>query len=746
MRTRRKVAHGIITLLIAGAASARADTSGQGEIAFQGYYLGGDFHQLSDITGIAANFRTFLPGLGVLSGNLETYGGEGKFRTGDNFIDLNGATWFGLRFRLTGGDFRVPTALLPLPFTNIFLPELGAEGFKVEASRAGRRYAFFYGTETLIAGPRVPFRVRVPQKVFAASVVQSFGDKLEIGARVLNLSTSASSADTVLFAPGQDFPHATTFTANVTYKASSHLSLYGEATASLTSSSPTFSSTRQSPFSFTFGPVWRSHRLTVKANYIHQSPSYLPIAGYFLGDRSGPYIEAQFKAAEGIELFGSASYYRNNIENSESLPTFHSGSISGGASASLPFRFSASAQVSTIDFSVKEPGVDTSLTSYNRQFVATLGRPIRNHNVHFSFRDLDITSAGRNERQRSVEIEDIVQIKKISLGGAVRDQRLISDQSKDTLFIRGSAQTQRGRVSAYAYIEHGDDLANHTAFITNTFNTSVFGGALRVTKVWNVQVEASRNRLTTELNAENIFLLQNQGAFVSNAVTGLNQWTAYFRVNRSIRWGHGLPSGDLDKYTAEQMPIVGSIEGTVTAQGFVSNLPAKNIPVVLDDGRVVATNETGVFRFSHVPEGRHRVSIAVNELPADYDPGTALDAVLDVKPRRVSNAGLSVIPLVSVAGRLVGPPATALDGIVVRLNPADRYTTPDAEGRFAFYNLREGEYDMTIDTASLPEFATLDRSAVHVTLKRGTQTEEPVFRLEIHKPEKPIRRTFEKPI
>jgi hypothetical protein len=740
-----------IALLIAGAASAYsadAEPGGQGEIAFQGYYLGTDSSPLIDITGVAANFRTFFPGLGLLSGNLETYGGQGQFRAGDNFLDLSGAAWYGYRWRITGGDFRVPMALLPFPFTNIFLPDLAAEGVKVEAASATRRYTVFYGLETLIAGPRVPFRIRVPQKMLGASVVQKLGEKLEISARAIHLSTGADALgldapDANLFAPGQDFQSSSILSATVLYKFSPELQFYGEADASATSGSVSFPNARRSPFSFTAGPVWKSRKLTVKANYIRQSASYLPVAGYFLGDRTGPYVEASFKPIDAIELFGSASQYRNNIDNSADLPTFRSHSTSAGASFSLPWRFSASGQLSTIDFSVQQPGDGLSL-SHNRQIIGTLGRPIHNHNLRLSYRDLDINSDGRPERQRSVEVEDVVQIKHVSLGAAVRDQRLNTEEKKDTIFVRGSAQTQYKRLSAYAYIEHGDDLANRTVFLTNTFNTTVFGGAVRVTKDWNVQFEASRNQLTIDLNPENIFLLQNQGAFVTNAVAGLNQWTAYFRVSKSLRWGHGLPSGDIDRYTAQQMPIIGSIEGVVREQRLEGNEPARGVPVVLDDGQIVTTNEDGLFRFTRVAEGRHTVSLAINQLPADYDPGATRETAIDVKARHVVNAELSVTPLASFTGRIIGPAGTGLDNVIVKLLPTDRYTTPTPEGRFGFYNLREGEYDVAIDPKSLPEFGTLDRITAHVSLRRGAPAEELTFHLSVQKPEKPIRRIFEK--
>jgi hypothetical protein len=740
-----------IALLAAGvtfAGAADSEPGGQGEIAFQGYYLGTDSSPLTDITGVAASFRSFFPNLGLLSGNIETYGGQGQFRTGDNYLDLSGATWYGYRWRVTGGDFRVPIAQLPFPFTNIFLPELAAEGVKIEAASAARRYTLFYGVETLVAGPRVPFRIRVPQNVLGASMVQKLGEKLEIGVRAIHLSTgpNALGLDAPsgnLFAPGQDFESSSILSASVLYKLSSQLQFYGEADASATSGSVAFPNARRSPFSFTAGPVWKTRKVTVKANYIRESASYLPVAGYFLGDRAGPYVEAAYQPIEAIELFGSVSQYRNNIDNSADLPTYRSNSTSAGVSFALPYRFSLSGQLSTINYSVQQPDVGLS-TSHNQQIIGTLGRPLRNHNLLLSYRDLDITTDGKYQRQQSVEIGDVVQFKRMSVGGAVRDQRLVADQSKDTIFVRGSAQTQYKRLSAYAYVEHGDDLANRTVFLTNTFNTTVLGGAVRVTKQWNVQFEASRSLLNIDLNPENIFLLQNQGAFVTNAIAGLNQWTAYFRVSKSLRWGHGLPNGDLDRYTASQLPIIGSIEGTVREQHLDGSDPARGVPVVLDDGTLATTNEVGQFRFSRVAEGRHTVSLAVNQLPADYDPGTTPTATIEVKARRVASAELNVTPLVFFSGKIVGPDGTALDGVIVKILSTERYTTPTPEGRFAFYNLREGEYDVVIDPKSLPEFGVLDRITAHVSLASGIPADELTFRLSVQKPEKPIHRGFEK--
>jgi len=59
--------------------------------------------------------------------------------------------------------------------------------------------------------------------------------------------------------------------------------------------------------------------------------------------------------------------------------------------------------------------------------------------------------------------------------------------------------------------------------------------------------------------------------------------------------------------------------------------------------------------------------------------------------------------------------------------------------------LREGEYDLTIEPKSLPEFATVDKTTAQVSLRGGIQAAEPIFILTVNKPQKPIHRSVEKP-
>jgi hypothetical protein len=166
---------------------------------------------------------------------------------------------------------------------------------------------------------------------------------------------------------------------------------------------------------------------------------------------------------------------------------------------------------------------------------------------------------------------------------------------------------------------------------------------------------------------------------------------------------------------------------------------------VLENGMRMTTNDDGVFRFSGVPEGEHTVALSRTELPAEYDPGSKTEEKLVVKARRSTSSELEVMKLVFVSGKIEGPAGFDLLTVVIRLSPLNRYTTPDENGNFSFYNLPEQDYELILDTSSLPEFAVLSTPvSAAISLRAATPFAPARFAFEIRKPEKPVRRTFEK--
>jgi hypothetical protein len=110
----------------------------------------------------------------------------------------------------------------------------------------------------------------------------------------------------------------------------------------------------------------------------------------------------------------------------------------------------------------------------------------------------------------------------------------------------------------------------------------------------------------------------------------------------------------------------------------------------------------------------------------------------------LSRADFDVVRLVYIQGKLTGPKEVPLDNVIIRMLPGDRYTTPDTEGNFFFYNLREGEYTLAVDEKTLPEFAEMNQPRISITVHVGAAPEPVAFGFKINKPEKPVRRVLDK--
>jgi hypothetical protein len=256
----------ILGLSAFAAVCAYAQEGGQAEVALQGYYLGGGSQTLLSTTGVAVRFQEFLPEFGLIRGSLEGYRTGGSIQPADNFLELRGFRMGGLRWNLTGGDFRAPASPVQNPFTNLFFPEINARGVQIEASNSRSAYTVFYGNETLLGGPRIPFRVTVPQTAMGANMRQKFG-RLETGVRLLRLTTKEQDLDgnSFFFPAGRSFLSADNLTVYTAYSLSEHFRWYGEATA--TRAKTIDGQPTGQPISYFFGPAWESPRFTVRANY-----------------------------------------------------------------------------------------------------------------------------------------------------------------------------------------------------------------------------------------------------------------------------------------------------------------------------------------------------------------------------------------------------------------------------------------------------------------------------------------------
>jgi len=751
-RARRPVSAAAILLLAGATAHGQSSgvpsgiPGGQGDIAFQGYYLGGNQQDLLNTTGTAFHFQEFLPKLGFLSGSLEGYGAQNRFQTGYNFLELRGTPWMGHYWTFTGGDFHLSANLVQFPFNNIFTPEINGRGVKVQAVHGDTQYMFFYGEETLNAGPRVAYLITTPQRVMGASVVRRVAAHWLIGARVMQFSTSpqAIADNPYLFPAGRAMPLVRTMAIQSSYTPVQRLKIYAEASRPMADAD-----TAHTVTSALVGASWEGTAVTVRANYVSQGTLYYPLAGYYAGDRQGPFVEARWRPWKGIELYGSASQYRNNLEHDTSLPLLNSTSTAMGISTMLPGKVSANAQIATVAYSDQTPGQDT-VTSNNRQISAALSRSIGHQTIQVSWRDIRMDIEPSAQRQRSSEVGDTYQFRHFTLGGSVRYQQMTGSQRLNSLFFRGLAQANLGPFSAFANVEVGNDMANQTVFSTEAYRTSVVGMSLRLKRGWNLQAEMFRNQLNFTMNPENIFLLENGSALAgispaAATLAAMSQWSFYFRLWKQIRWGGGLPTENPDQFIAKAAPLVGSVEGVVKLKMLAAASYVPGIPVSLDGSQTEITGPDGHYCFKNIPEGPHEVALALAQLPADLDPGEAQKSQVLVQPRRPTRADFEVLPLAMIQGRVHGPEKAPLEDIVIRLAPGTRYTTTNKQGVFTFYNVREGDFELALDPKTLPEGGALRSPAtVPVAVRVGTAPPPLEFTFVVNTTQKPIRKVLDR--
>jgi hypothetical protein len=760
----------VLVLICCGGEIRAQESAGQAEVAIQSYSLSGSGQPPIQTTGMAVKTTQFIEGLGLMTANVEGYGGEG-LRTGNVFAGLEGTPLWGWHWDFMGGDFHFPSDLVENPFSNVYTPEIAARGLHIVMRRTDRSYQFFVGEDTVLEGPRIPFRLVLPQRVMGADLQQKVGKRWAFGLRFLNLDTSPSALtkDSTYFFPGRSYQNSNSLTFQSTYLFTEHLKVYAEAgygtassfspaqLAELPSSqgepaapSPTTSSpVRQQPFSLVIGPSWETSKFTIRANYVRQSTTYLPLLGYFAGDRKGPYLEGHYRPLGWAEFYGSTSAYANNLENNPDVPSFRSFGYTAGSSFTLPWRVNVGASLTTLNLTEREPSQPGALPSDNRQINLNLSRPLGRHNLRFSVIDMKLNTNLQPQSQRFEEVEDTFTWKHLVLGGSARLQNSQSTESRNTVFYRGSIQANIKRISAYAYMENGNDLVNKSLFSTNSVSSTVAGVSAPLLKGWTLQLEAFRNQLLTAVNPENIFLFGNSDQGLNSQLAGFNQRSVYIKISKHFQWGKGLTEGSsMEEYAAQHAPLLGSVEGLVT-EGAVGTLqPAPNVGVIIDGSHTAVTDATGHYLFAEVPEGTHEVALNMEELPADYEPGPANLAHVSVQPRAIARTDFNVLRLSNLAGRIVAPKDVQFDDVVVRLVGTKLYTTPYGDGTFSFYNLREGQYEVEIDVATLPEGYVL-ASPARVPVAVSSTTPAPPIGFEIKvKPEaaKPIREMLKQEI
>lgn len=693
------------------------ETTGQAEFSIQGFYLGGKSEQGISTTGVSLFFQHFYSQT-KLQGRLENYRDKTGISTGENFVSLEALPWRGYRWNLRAGDYRLlirPSGASP---SNLWFPDVLMRGTKIDMTGGSWTASAFGGVVTVMQGPRMPYLRPVPQRLGGAGLTWKKCENLQAQVMAFRITANLEklSGQTFYLVPSRLFPSSNQVIGNVSWRPAPHLKLFGEAGIS-TAPRPLGAHSRPGELSTTLSVEYERARFDVRANYVRQANSLLPLAGYFVGDRSGPFAEFRYSLAKRITLFGNGARASNNLDRAPQFQSMQSRTLSGGGSVEMPGRILLIGNVSSIRLSTASPGAPAPLVSGNRLSMFSAMRTIGRHSLRAGWREIRISAPEDSGRIRSLEIDDSYGGRSFTISGGARLDSRLGQERRDSLVLRGSLSVHTGRLAGYFSMEAGRDLANETLFVTNQTRSAIAGLAAQVTREWTFSLEAVRSTLLSDLNPKNVFLLSNTGMPLWTILDAMNRWTAYFRLSRTFRWGRPLPRKYQNAAIDELYPVMGTIEGWVMEETAAGPVPAAGIPIVLDGSRTEMTDAEGRFRFADVPQGRHAVALPPRELPAEFDAASASEVPVQVIPRRTARAEFRVIRLARISGKFVSGRVAPFTSIIVRLAGTARYTTPDEEGNFNFYNLPPGDYELVVDLSAMPRpyrLSTPDRIPVRV--------------------------------
>lgn len=146
-----------------------------------------------------------------------------------------------------------------------------------------------------------------------------------------------------------------------------------------------------------------------------------------------------------------------------------------------------------------------------------------------------------------------------------------------------------------------------------------------------------------------------------------------------------------------------------TISGRVTNLlgrPLKDVRVYLGPYSIY-TPEDGKYEFKDVPSGEYQLGVDDNSLPATYKSCCASQTII-VNDRTRIKSDFQLIPLGTVSGRVFNDrngdgryaEGEGVGGVVLKLG--DQVTISDPDGKYGFYNVDPGKYELSASASAIP--------------------------------------------
>ena len=728
---RRWLAAAAVLLLLAGVALAQQPNAGEVEVGTE--VLSQSGNAVASTPGVGptqvgwlANFQQSFGSDGLLTLSFDSATDGSTWQNGNNLAAWRNLPFAGGRWFLRAGTLNFATDRMPLHFGSLYSPNVYLSGGAAEYRLSGLSVTAFAGRELIQEGPYLPFFTSSPSELSGVQLLFSNRGPLTLEARYFHTRSVGAPG---LLAPvlGQPPASADNVYLDGDYRLGKHDDWLGELSLSRARQTAAPAAASQTFLSYFFGPMISRPSFDIQAYVLREGEDYLPLSNVISGDRTGAYASIDLHPSTRWSLSTSlADYHAGGLGTS---PFADSDAFTtGGAFSFNPgngYSLVASATRGQITPVSGAQGPSLGLTTAQLQ----AGRSYGANRTYLRYQDWVSTStvAGDNSTVHSEEVEQDRMFGGDSISAIVGLQQNAGGATTLNGQLGGNLQFgQWFTLSGSAQL--GKDLRDQTALSLETYRTIMLLATVHLPWQFALSGEWIHNSSVSQLNPARV--LVGLGAGPVPLLPALSQQTVFFRLTKTIHWGHGVPMlAGLPENDADSLvPTYTSVTGVVfndragTGRWAAGDSGVPGVEVTLS-GRTAITNAKGRYEFPAVRAGQYLLGLDMNHLPAAYSAPDARPRLIQVgaEAPRV-NIPLQVVGAVSGAVFANGKP---LAGLELRLRRAGKpaggalYAFTGKDGKFAFQDVLPGEYHAVVALDSAPPGARLAAPVPPVLVTSG---------------------------
>jgi hypothetical protein len=474
------------------------------------------------------------------------------------------------------------------------------------------------------------------------------------------------------------------------------------------------------------GPVYQSEKLKLEGNYRRNEPGFLFIdpAQQLERDREGVYAVGEYAYSPSTQFFSSLDFNRTNLSHDLTKPRINTLNTILGTTLLLPYSIGMTTSLGVSRISGDDgTGESISGGTYRFRMNGSYRRGLWAPYWRYRWEHLNDSRSSNNTLNEMIGGLSGSPLRSVYFRSEL-GARFESDDS--AILIEDQVNYYPAwiglSVSAGLDLEfHNPDDPSGTQAVRRL--SGGFYWSLPYRSRLFLQIIDSRTR--SNFSSQNSFQIQ-------------------FKLTSQLRWGIHRPT-----YAGMPGQPYGVVHGAVfndlnmNGEWDYGEPGIPDIHIKIDKRTVAVTDSKGRYVIPKVGVGEHRIDLDVRRLPADFIILSPTPAKLEIHSGDVVQSDFTVVLGSSIQGRVYDKETgEGIPNITLYLKPGNAFTYTNTSGEFLIENLAPGDYDLYIDSRTLPQGnVMIEPEFIKIGLVAGGEAHEVEFGIRITP--RPIQKEIE---